>query len=308
VPCPRLCVGKEANDQRCRMIPNARGSWFPHLIHAHPKCGGHGTMARPDHCALGLLPSPASRRLLSFVFCRLTNESAMRQTSGYAIVRMPTGLVAAYDEKMRKHQAAELFQQLCERLKPLPRSAYRGTSRFPLMPFPSTDPDVVRAFEESGCDMRTEQVARRRFAEIQGTELPETDFDDDLLADLPAAREVFSLLTSPKNYEIVEIARAPFIENANTLGFDVGYWGGDHYSIICDSAVRPTWHPPQPECFEELALQLRMVNESFLFPSVESASVFRSWYRTQYWAETESRPDEFCIIQVNQPPPKCDTA
>jgi hypothetical protein len=65
--------------------------------------------------------------------------------------------------------------------------------------------------------------------------------------------------------------------------------------------VRPLWHPPQPECFDELARELKMVNESFLFSSAEGAARFRSWYRTQYWAETEFRPDEFCIIQVNKP-------
>jgi hypothetical protein len=225
----------------------------------------------------------------------------MRQTSGYAIVRMPTRLVAAYDESMRTHQAAELFKRLCKKLSPRPRSAYRGVSRFPLMPLPPIDPDVLRAFEESGCDIRTDQAARRLFLEILGPDVPENDFDDDLLPDYSAASDVFALLDSRDDYEIVQVAREPFVQTGNTLGFDTGYWGGDHYSIICDSAVRPLWHPPQPECFDELARQLQMVNESFLFPSAESAATFRSWYRTQYWAETESRPDEFCIIQVNKP-------
>jgi hypothetical protein len=92
----------------------------------------------------------------------------MRQTSGYAIVRMPTALVAAYDESMRKHEAAELYQRLCEKLKPLPREAYRGSSRFPLKPLPSVDPTILRTFEETGCDIKTEQVARRRFLEMLG--------------------------------------------------------------------------------------------------------------------------------------------
>jgi hypothetical protein len=225
----------------------------------------------------------------------------MRQASGYAIVRMPMALVRAYDESMRKHQAAELYQQLCETLKPLPREAYRGSSRFPLMPLPCLDPDILRTFEETGCDVKTEQAARRRFlALVERDDSPE-DFDDDLLPNLAAARDVYSFLESPNAYEIVQLAREPFFADVDCLGFDVGYWGGDHYSIICDSAVRPLWHPPQPECFAELARQLETVNESFLFPGPEGAARFRSWYRTQHWAETESRPNEFCIIQVNQP-------
>ena len=224
----------------------------------------------------------------------------MRQTSGYAIVRTPTALVKAYDESIRTHKAAELFQRLCEKLKPLPRGAYRGTSRFPLMALPSDDPEILRAFEETGCDVKTELPARRRFLELLGDDVPESDFDEDLLPDYAAARDVFSLLESPNEYEIVQVAREPFFADVDCLGFDIGYWCGDHYSIICDSAVRPMWHPPQPECFEELVRQLRIVNESFLFSSAEGAVRFRSWYRTQSWAETESRPDEFCIIQVNK--------
>jgi hypothetical protein len=214
---------------------------------------------------------------------------------------MPTALVRAYDESMRTHEAVQLFQRLCESLKPLPREAYRGSSRLPLMPLPSLNPEILRTFEETGCDVKTEQAARRRFLALVGEEDSAGDFDEDLLPDLAAARDVFSFLASPTEYEIVQLAREPFLVDVDCLGFDVGYWGGDHYSIICDSAVRPLWHPPQSECFDELARELKMVNESFLFPRADGAAQFRSWYRTQYWAETESRPNEFCTIQVNRP-------
>src|SRR5438876_8443865 len=115
----------------------------------------------------------------------------MRQTSGYAILRMPTALVTAYDESMRSHQAAELFQHLSDKLKSLPRAAYRGISRFPLMPLPSFDPEVLRAFEETGCDVKTEQAASRRFLELLGDDIPASDFDEDLLPDYATARDVF---------------------------------------------------------------------------------------------------------------------
>jgi hypothetical protein len=225
----------------------------------------------------------------------------MRQTSGYAIFRMPTDLVNAYDQRMRTHKAANLFLQLCDTLRPLPRAAYRGVARFPLMPLPSTDPDILRSFVQSGCDVKTEYAARRCFLEMLGPDTPPGDFDEALFPDYPAAAEVFSLLESLDQFEIIQVAREPFLDNVNGLGFDVGYWGGDHYSIICDSAVRPTWHPPHRDCFDELARELRAVNESFLFPSAEAATRFRTWYRPQSWAEIESQPDEFCIIQVNKP-------
>jgi hypothetical protein len=226
----------------------------------------------------------------------------MSQTSGYAILRMPAALVEAYDLSMRSHAASELFQRLCQALKPLPpRTCYRGTSRFPIEPLPSTNPEILHAFTESGCDVDTERTARRRFLEILGDDIPDTDFDEALLPSLSAAQEVFALLKSPGEYEIVQVSREPFCNDADCLGFDVGYWGGDHYSIICDSAVRPLWHPPQPGCFDELACALVTVNEHFLFRKPEDAAEFRSYYRTQPWAETETRPDEFCIIQLSRP-------
>jgi hypothetical protein len=225
----------------------------------------------------------------------------MRQTSGYAILQMPAALVATYDASMRKHQARELFQRLCETLEPLPRSRYRGISRFPLSPLPSTAPGILKAFEDTGCDVHTEYTARLYFLNRLGGDVPEGDFDEDLLPDIHVAGEVFPQLESPERWEIVQLNRESFSTDAECLGFDVGYWGGDHYSIICDSAVRLIWHPPAPECFEELAQQLQPVNEWFLFRSAADAARFRSWYRTQQWAETEMSPDQFCIIQVNKP-------
>jgi hypothetical protein len=225
----------------------------------------------------------------------------MRQTSGYGIFQKAAPLVASFDSSMVTHEAFSLFKSLCEALKPLPRTNYRGISRFPLQPLPSTDPAILRSFEKTGCDEHTNYAARLHFLKILGDNLPETDFDEDLLAEYSTAAEIFLLLESPDEYEIVQLVRDPFRNDAECLGFDTGYWGGDHYSIICDSAVRPTWHPPQPESFEELAKKLSIVNEWFLFPSAQAAAEFRSYYRTQKWAETESRPDEFCIIQVNKP-------
>lgn len=225
----------------------------------------------------------------------------MRQTSGYAILRMPKALVAAYDLLMRTHEASELFRLLCEKLVPLPQTAYRGISRFPLQPLASTDAGILRTFEETGCDVRTEYRARRRFLEMLGDNVSEGDFDEDLLPDYARVHEVFALLESPEDYEILKLAREPFCNNSDCIGFDVGYWGGSHYSIICDSAVRPVWHPPQPDFFAELAHELAPVNEHFLFRTVEDAVRFRSYYRTQDWAETESHPDEFCIIQLTRP-------
>jgi hypothetical protein len=225
----------------------------------------------------------------------------MHQESGYAIVQMPAPLVASYDAYMQSHKASDLFQRLCKTLGPLPRSAYRGIDRNALKPLPATDPDILRAFEETGCDVHTEYSARHRFLQMLGHSIPEGDFAEDLLPNMQLASEIFALLQSPADYEIVQFVRGQFHSEGECLGYDVGYWAGNHYSIVSDSAVRPVWHPPDPDCFGTLALELRAVNDCFLFPSSDEAARFRSWYRTQAWAETEFRPDESCIIQVIKP-------
>ena len=226
----------------------------------------------------------------------------MRQECGYAILQMPAGLLTSYDASMRAHQAWPLYQRLCKMLARLPRSGYRGISRFMLKPLPSTDADVLREFESTGCDVRTDYAARLCFLKKIGDVPQEGDFDEDLLPNLGTATEVFAHLESPERWEILQLNRDSFCTSPECLGFDVGYWGGDHFSILCDSAVMPLWHPPQPDTFRELAKQLARVNEHFLFGSAEEAAAFRAWYRTQEnWAETEMRTDEFCIIQVSRP-------
>jgi len=222
----------------------------------------------------------------------------MRQSSGYLIVRMPPGLAREYDEAIHASRNLGLFQLLCEKLGSLPRAAYRGFSRIPLVAFPSLDPKVLRSFHPD--HLKTEPVARRRLRELLGDDEADDDWNDEMLPVLEAARDVFSQLESPTEYEIIRVARAPFLRDVDCLGYDVGYWGSDYFSIVCDSAVRPGWHPPDPECFDELERELRSVNESFLFASEEHAKQFRSWYRTQDWAETETEPDQFCVVQVNR--------
>jgi hypothetical protein len=43
--------------------------------------------------------------------------------------------------------------------------------------------------------------------------------------------------------------------SGHLLGYDIGYWRGDHYSLISDSFVAPCWHPPAPDAFRTLAKQ-----------------------------------------------------
>jgi hypothetical protein len=77
------------------------------------------------------------------------------------------------------------------------------------------------------------------------------------------------------------------------FGYDVGYWGGDHFLIVCDTVVAPQWHPPDPDDFFEVAERVRGLNEHLLFPNHGDALAFRSYYLSKEWAETEFGPGQF---------------
>ncbi len=88
--------------------------------------------------------------------------------------------------------------------------------------------------------------------------------------------------------------------DSNTLGFDVGFWRSDHFSLIADTAICPTWHPPAPKDWAELSNRLLRLNNHALFDSVADAEEFRAYYRSKDWAETEDAPGEFAVIEVRK--------
>jgi hypothetical protein len=218
---------------------------------------------------------------------------AMTQVTGFALLKSASSLVAAYETAASTDR--RLYQDLCRAIRPLDPRSYRGIAREPLSPLPTNDPGLLLYFHIDLNDGT--YAARQRFAEVVQDSAAGNDFDEDLLADLSTAREILALLPPELRYEAVRVSRHGFEIGPETLGFDVGYWGGDHFSILADAAVTPTWHPPQPP-FQDLARQLRVLNKHFLFPTPEAAAGFGDWYRTQPWAETETRPHEFCVIRI----------
>jgi len=63
----------------------------------------------------------------------------------------------------------------------------------------------------------------------------------------------------------------------------------------------PRWHPPDPKDFQEVAGQLRSLNQHVLFDSQEHATQFLQYYKSRPWAESEDEPGEFCIIRLSLP-------
>ena len=226
------------------------------------------------------------------------------QFPGYAIIRKPEFDVQDYLRSDFAQKNLHLLQPLRAAVSFLDPTRYRGTGRSWLQPFPSHDESMIDAFANTGIDMQSNARARRRFLQlIEEFDIKPTE-DEDLFPDELLAREVFSLLDDPSQYEIIRLQRRDLRPSGDLLGFDIGYWGGDHFSLIADCFVTPRWHGPPPHKFHLLAERLRGLNGHLLFPTPDDAAGFRAWYRGEDWAETEDKEDEFEIIQVCATNPK----
>lgn len=220
------------------------------------------------------------------------------QQSGYLIVMRAEAMLRIYAQTPFARAAAEVLQQLQGALGFLDPIAYRGMGRRPLDPYPTLDPAIIEAFRASGLDMDSNRAARTRLCEIVGDDVPE-EYEERLVSTLDEARDVSALLDTPADWEIIHVAVAPLAPSERTLGYDLGWWGGEFYSLIGDCAVDPTWHPPDPNNLHELASQLRVLNPHLLFDSPEDALAFKRYYKTKPWAETEDAEDAFKVARVD---------
>ncbi len=182
---------------------------------------------------------------------------------------------------------------------------YRGIGRYPLnADYDRGDPgwQWTKRDKTSGEERARERLA----AEILGVDrdnLPEEEWLIDgpwLVPDLPLAEELLDLIEKRGDYEIIRAARYPSTTNGASLGFDVGYWASGNFSLVCDTAIWPLWHPPDVEALPHLKSHLDHLNAHGLFSNVEAAFEFREWYRAQAWAEEEDDSESglFEVVEV----------
>ena len=223
------------------------------------------------------------------------------QTNGYMIALKPGRLLEEYCEMDAPPARADYLRQLRAALPGVDPVKYRGISRSPLMAFPCLDQKVIDEFEASGCEMRSNAKARYQFRQLIGdvSDNYNSGVDEDLLASQSDAKQVLDLLDEPESWEIIYLSRDLLDSTSTTLGFDIGYWGGDHFSLIADAIVIPRWHPPMPDDFGGLRQALSTLNANLLFESPEAAREYRAYYTSRPWAETEMSEGEFCLIRVN---------
>ena len=129
-----------------------------------------------------------------------------------------------------------------------------------------------------------------------------TEENDDMLLRLSDCIMVFSKIINKNDFEIIKTIKKEFsttYEKYETfLGYDIGYFGGDHYSIISDSLLLPTWHGPPEDAYCELKDYSKKLNENILFNNLSDAQEFRDFYLKQEWSEKEMYDGEICIQKI----------
>jgi len=229
--------------------------------------------------------------------------SVGRQNEGYVILRSQRQLLAEYEHSKEAMTNRQYLSRLREVIAFVDPILYRGIARDPLRPLGS-DEDALN--QNTPVGEIGEVKARRVFQQIIGENRALWDYDPskrdickEMLDELGQAQKIYHHLEAPQHYEIVHLARGESQADGLFLGYDVGQWAGEHFSIICDSVIRPKWHPPTLEGLAEIGERLQMLNQFALFVTLDEAIEFREFYLSRHWAETEVFPGEFCIIQVS---------
>jgi len=227
--------------------------------------------------------------------------SVISPHAGFALMKMPELLNAVYERSpLIIERFPESPKAMRSKFPNIDPTRYRGIDRCPLCENPIPDHGWRATPEGRALDER-DVAARVRMLDFVGRW--NEDYFGSVRCVVPTvenAREIASLLETPSQYEIVRLSQSSpgdVCDEDKDLGFDIGYWGSDSYSIICDSAIWPRWHGPYDDVLPELATRLAELNPNCLFQTHEAADRFRSWYRTQEWAEQEGEPGEFCIIK-----------
>jgi hypothetical protein len=213
------------------------------------------------------------------------------QMRAFALMRQPDQLEAAFVSSPHYRRAQAVFDSLRAALPAGLPLHYRGIGRFPFTEYPERGP----GWQGEPVADDGEARARELLVRSLGPWDYQTPSPRAFLSEHRLATGVHTALLQTQAYEIVEICVFPEVPS-ELLGFDVGYWGGGNFSILCDTAIWPTWHPPTVEAIPELVRHVTHLNQHALFPTNDAASEFAAWYTTQPWAEDE--PEGFTVVAV----------
>ena len=207
---------------------------------------------------------------------------------GYLILQKPELIIKSYEERIASGNFGDKYKRFRNALSDFNPTNYLGISRLPLFGVPK---ELQSTYEEI-----FEPEAQDYIAILEEQNLS----DSDLIFEHDEAIKIFTKIIHKQCYDIVCVRNDFFKNNTNVLGFDIGYWDGDHFSLIADTIVIPTWHGPPEKDYDELANKLKSLNENLLFNTFKEADDFKKYYKTKSWAEIEDFEGEFCIIKVQK--------
>jgi len=141
----------------------------------------------------------------------------------------------------------------------------------------------VQHWENTTKSLETNKLAKHKLLDIEKKQT------DDSLIDFYFSNEddlnsVFELLGNSTRFEKIETISGLKEVLPNSYGFDIGYWCGD-FSIIADTAIKPTWHPPDFDDMKDIVLQLKKLNQYCLFDNYQDAVDYKDIYLSKKWAE-----------------------
>src|SRR5882724_2023348 len=193
----------------------------------------------------------------------------------YALMQQSHRLDADYTTSPMYRRAREQLEAIRAVLPSVKPFSYRGVGRYPFTEYAERGP----GWQGEGGALKPdpEPKARSLFLEFLGPEDYQTPYPRAFLRQLEQIEAVQAVLSCKERYEVVEICSPPEYPR-DPLGFDVGYWGGGNFSILCDATVWPLWHAPPEDALSELARAVTALNKHVLFPTELAASEYLSWY------------------------------
>lgn len=190
-------------------------------------------------------------------------------------MRNPAALNAAYEASPLVARNAGAAAEIRRALVGIQPHAYRGVERCPLAEAPDAYPGWAGQAEEIGRQDQIDREARRQLVVILGPDHQCEHYPCHLVSTLAEADALKRVVDCPADYEIVRLSTDDSDGGGERLGYDVGYWGGGNYSILCDSVLWPVWHPPPREALPMLAGRVASLNAHMLFPDRRFAVEFR---------------------------------
>lgn len=220
--------------------------------------------------------------------------------SGYIIVVQPGIDIKKYETAHYVQKNLHHLSRLRDILSFIKPTNYRGTGRdfFSSTPY-FVHPDNGRIEQWEDIDIKTfdNLIARIEFAKMEFNKTAQKREDDTILFTLDEMLVIYELIENKADYEIIEFIEKESATNPSTLGYDVGYLASD-YSVIADTAIKPTWHPPNFDDMQDIIKHLRQLNEYCLFPTLDQANNYRQLYLSKKWGEKELYEGQITTIQI----------